>query len=445
MPLADASAPSGAGTEATGKEAGELSWRHPVGMWGLSIVNFLLRIVTLGVYDFWGRTEVRRRLWSSVRFMGQPLVYTGTGKELFLGLVIIFAVVLLPMLFVVTASLLAFGPQSALAGVVQLALYVIVMMLFGVGIYRAQRYRLSRTTWRGIRASLGGHSLSYGWTYFWTLFLIPITFGWIIPWRTTKLQQMITSNMRFGDRHFSFKARPDPLYAPFALWYFGVIGIVIGGVIAIVALSATLTQMYGPIAPPTGENAAARMIMGYATLGLLVVGYLAHLFLGAWYRARTINHFAAATRFEGAQFQGRTTGAGLLWISLTNHLILAAGFLIVAAIAVAIGAGLHAVTGLGTELVASEPTMVSQDGTVSISHGNVSISPVGQAIVIVGVLLVLLSMTLFLPVTQARSMGYIVSHLDLDGTVPVADILQNTDHTNTTGEGLAQAFDVDAF
>ena len=34
---------------------------------GGTLLNGLLRILTLGVYHFWGKTEVRQRIWSAVR------------------------------------------------------------------------------------------------------------------------------------------------------------------------------------------------------------------------------------------------------------------------------------------------------------------------------------------------------------------------------------------
>ena len=44
-----------------------ISWvSPPEGFLGLSLLNGLLRIVTLGVYHFWGKTEVRQRIWSAV-------------------------------------------------------------------------------------------------------------------------------------------------------------------------------------------------------------------------------------------------------------------------------------------------------------------------------------------------------------------------------------------
>ena len=48
-----------------------ITWTHPPGGFlGLSLLNGLLRILTLGVYHFWGKTEARQRIWSPVRIDG---------------------------------------------------------------------------------------------------------------------------------------------------------------------------------------------------------------------------------------------------------------------------------------------------------------------------------------------------------------------------------------
>src|SRR5262245_1687148 len=75
-----------------------LSWKHPTGLVALSFINLLLMIVTLGIYGFWARTEVRKRTWSAVRIEGEPLHYTGTGGELFLGFLIAFFLVFVPLM-----------------------------------------------------------------------------------------------------------------------------------------------------------------------------------------------------------------------------------------------------------------------------------------------------------------------------------------------------------
>ena len=93
-----------------------LGWSQPAGMVGLSVKNFLLRIVTLGIYGFWGKTEVRKRIWSGIRLNGEPLQYSGTGKELFLGFLVIFGVVVLPTMLVSFVRSPGCRPQLRLDG-----------------------------------------------------------------------------------------------------------------------------------------------------------------------------------------------------------------------------------------------------------------------------------------------------------------------------------------
>ena len=128
----------------------ELSWRQPAGLVSLSLVNMLLRILTVGIYHFWAKTEVRKRIWSAIRINGEPLSYTGRGMELFLGFVIVFLVVLLPIILGLTGLILYFGPNHIVPNVATILLYVVFAYLIGIAIYRAMRYRLARTRWRGI-------------------------------------------------------------------------------------------------------------------------------------------------------------------------------------------------------------------------------------------------------------------------------------------------------
>jgi uncharacterized membrane protein YjgN (DUF898 family) len=347
-----------------------LSWSPPAGLIGLSVINFLLRLVTLGIYYFWGKTEVRRRIWSATRVNGEPLAYTGTGGELFLGFLIVFGVVLLPMLLLTVAAAIAFGQQSP----APLLVYVAVFFLVGVGIHRAQRYRLARTNWRGIRFALEGSSWAYGWTHFWTALLIPLTLGWIMPWRTTKLQGLISNGMRFGDRPFRFTATSGALYPRFALAWFGAIGLLLllGAIGAVASLPAIEAAQSGGLYQPQPRQVAIILVALFAAVFLWGI-------ISAWYRAKLFNHFAANTFIEGATFSARATAGSLVWLMVSNYL------------------------------------------------------------------LTLFTFGLLTPVAQARSAGYLVQRLTIHGDLPLSEIEQRAADAIRRGEGLAQAFDVDAF
>lgn len=403
-----------------------VSWLQPPGLVALSFVNGLLRLVTLGIYSFWGRTEVRKRIWSAIRIEGEPLQYTGTGKELFLGFLIIFGVVLLPISLSSMAVAIYFGPESPAYGIFTVLLYPFIFILIGIGTYRAQRYRLSRTNWRGIRGSLVGSDVKYAVTYFWSALLVPLTLGWITPWRTTELQKIITRDMRFGDRPFTFTAKPGPLYKSFAVLWFGGLLIFIAAV-SVVGLNIDFT-MFSPENAGAGnadpKDAAKFIAILY---GVLAVAFLFYYIISAWYRSKTINHFAAHTHYEGATFNSKVTGLGLVRVAVGNFFINLLGWTLMFALL----------------MLVLVPIMMMTPGfdaaTAAKNEG------LRFAATLLGVLFVIAASGLFAPIIQARTARYLVQNLSIDGTVPLGDIAQGEAQNLSRGEGLAQAFDIDGF
>lgn len=370
------SAPSGDGQPIT------LSWKQPSGLVALSFINLLLKVVTLGIYSFWAKTEVRKRIWSAVRIEGEPLHYTGTGKELFLGFLIVFFLVLVPILLLTTAVFIAFGPRSPALAAYQLSLYALLFLLIGVAIYRAQRYRLSRTRWRAIRGALVGSANGYAWTHFWTGLVSVLTLGWALPWRSTKLQGILIRDMRFGSVPFRFDATAGPLYKRFAvLWLaavliYAVMGFAISNVLGLfnpgVFGSEDAPFDIGPDGQPIPKLRTLALIYGIFFLAMIVFALFS-----AWYRAGQLRHFIEHTHFDGATFKSTLSTAGLVWIGVSNILIV-----------------------LGT----------------------------------LGILA---------PVAQARMTRYLVQNTRIFGTVRLAEITQAAEQNIRSGEGLAHAFDVD--
>lgn len=401
-----------------------LSWLQPPGMLALSFINFALRFVTLGIYSFWGKTEVRRRIWSAIRIEGEPLQYTGTGKELFLGFLVIFGLVLLPISLTSFGVAVFFGPESAAYTIYSLLLYPLIFILIGIGIYRAQRYRLSRTTWRGIRGSLVGSDVNYAWTYFWTALLIPLTLGWITPWRATRLQKIITQDMRFGDRAFSFDAEPGQLYKSFAVLWLTVLMI---GAIAFGVIGFNIDlSMFNPESlakdEAGGMHAAKFVAIIYATL---TVAFFFYYLISAWFRSKVINHFAAHTHFQGATFRSSVTGLGLVRVAVGNFLLNMAGWTIA----------------LTIFAVIFIPISMLAKGSVSVED----VEGLRTVAIALGLVVLVAASGLFAPIVQTRNWRYLVQNLGISGTVPLGEIAQGEAQRLSRGEGLAQAFDIDGF
>ena len=123
------------------------------------IVNMLLNLITLGIYRFWGKTRIRDYIWSHLRFQDENFEYSGTGKELLIGFLVALAV-LAPVVigFSVLGVAIPDPTAQVLFALIQAILFV---FLFQFAIYRARRYRMSRTQWRGIRAGQDGAATRY--------------------------------------------------------------------------------------------------------------------------------------------------------------------------------------------------------------------------------------------------------------------------------------------
>src|SRR5262245_47603985 len=168
-------------------QAQTLRYAATPGLFGIVIKNLVLTIMTLGIYRFWAKTNIRRYMWRQITLGDDALEYTGTGKELFMGFLIVMAI-LTPVAIVfaaVQAFLLADGVATALF---QIFYAVAVVLLSVIAIFRARRYRLSRTAWRGIHAGQDGTSMGYlrrwiGWNA-----LAVITLGFAVPWARLALQ-----------------------------------------------------------------------------------------------------------------------------------------------------------------------------------------------------------------------------------------------------------------
>jgi uncharacterized membrane protein YjgN (DUF898 family) len=162
-----------------------------------------LELVTLGFYRFWLLTDIRRHLWSNTVVDGDAAEYTGRGKELLIGFLVALAI-LVPIYLGYFLIGLEAEHYQAFASIPLVAFFY----LFGqFAIYRARRYRLTRTVWRGVRFWMTGS----GWLYalqasLWGLLMI-LTLGLILPWRVAALERYKMRHSHYGDLQGSFEGR----------------------------------------------------------------------------------------------------------------------------------------------------------------------------------------------------------------------------------------------
>jgi uncharacterized membrane protein YjgN (DUF898 family) len=238
---------------------------------GIHVVNVLLTLLTLGVYYFWGKTKVRRYVFSQTEIAGDRFAYHGTGRELLLGFMRAFLVFLLPL---IVLSIIQ-KPLDVDANIKQAAGFlgsILFFVFIPVALVGARRYRLSRTSWRGIRFSFRGKAWRFILLFLKGSFLTGLTFGLYYPFFLTERQAFMISHSYFGSERFEFTGRGRDLFPNYLL----------------------------------------ALLLTFPTLGLCWV----------WFIARKRRFFWNHTSFGAARFRSTVSGGRLLGLYLVSGLLL---------------------------------------------------------------------------------------------------------------------------
>ena len=202
------SVPSSGAGSGSGRSRG-LDYDGRVGeVAGIAVTNGLLGLVTLGFYRFWGKTRLRRYLWGRVGFDGDAFEYSGTGKELFIGFLVAIAV-LIPLGALGSVVEFAFPADPMVAAVSGIVQGLLIALLVQFAIYRARRYRLTRSQWRGIRGGQTGSAVTYAFVALGWYVLVAITLGLAYAAMRTALQRYRTENTWFGTERFTLEPFRD--------------------------------------------------------------------------------------------------------------------------------------------------------------------------------------------------------------------------------------------
>jgi uncharacterized membrane protein YjgN (DUF898 family) len=238
-------------------------------LFGLFYLNLLLTVLTLGIYRFWAKTRLRRYVWSNLTVGGAGFEYTGTGKELLVGFLKAMVVLVPPFLAIGVVRLMLRGGWGIAVGVVQA---LALVLLYVVGSYAARRYRMSRTTWGGIRFRQSGSPWRYAGIYVKGGLLSAATLGLYSPFLRTQLTAYETANLHFGDLPFGFSGAGRDLFKRWLIAW----------------------------------------LLALPTLFLSML----------WYRAVEYRYYAAHTRLADLQFAMTLRGRDLFLFSLINLLII---------------------------------------------------------------------------------------------------------------------------
>jgi len=190
-------------------------------MFRLALKTGLLTVLTLGFYRFWMKTRMRRYYWSAVRPGGQPLEFVGTPTEMLTGFLT--AVVFLAFYIGIVNLLLMFFSFSLFSGeapAYAVSFIGLVPLIFFAQ-YRARRYILARTRWRGIRFGLEPGVAGFVWrsAFWWTATLV--TAGLLYPAQVWALEKYRTDRTWYGDAQFEQRGDWKSLFGAMKHVYLG--------------------------------------------------------------------------------------------------------------------------------------------------------------------------------------------------------------------------------
>jgi uncharacterized membrane protein YjgN (DUF898 family) len=247
----------------------------------------LLELVTLGFYRFWLATDMRRHLWSHTSAGGDAPEYTGTAKELLIGF--LFALAILAPIYLAYFFIGLEAERWRAFASIPLALFFFLFYQFAM--YRARRYRLTRTIWRGVRFWMKGS----GWAYalragLWMLLVI-VTAGLALPWYQAALERYKMQNSFYGDLAGSFDGTGWGFFK--SVWWLWLLTLLF--VVGVGVMGA---------ASPVASGVLGVLLVLWAPFGYAI------------FKAREWRWWVSGIRFGDVRFESKlTAGAfiGLTW------------------------------------------------------------------------------------------------------------------------------------
>ena len=390
--------------------------------WRLVSRGALLLLVTLGIYRFWLATDVRRYLWCHTRIAGDWLEYIGTARELLLGFLIAI-VLLVPVNVILFVGTLNRGLIGQMGG--SLALFVLAL-LGQFAIYRARRYRLTRTVFRGIRFHQTGAAWRYAVCAMFWWGLIALTLGLAYPFAQASLERLKMRNTYYGDLQGHFVGSGLGLFfRGIVMWLVVMVPLVLGVVVAIGGVDwDAISEAFQRRDDVAGRIEAAGVGPAFAVAVLSILwSIIAAALLYPLFQAMTLRWWVSGLRFGALTVTSRLS-TGAVYALYTRFM----GYALVAAIVFAVltAADLITIGAIETRLGKGP---VSELATTAILIATYVIVALGYS-------------AIYQATVKLRLWKLGFESLDLDG-VEILDRVKATGAAGSAvGEGLADALNV---
>ncbi len=209
----------------------------------------------------------------------------------------------------------------------QITVLAAVPFLF-FAIYRARRYAMARTRWRGIRFGMETGAWGYTGRALWYWFLTILSLGLLYPLNQFRLTRFMVDRTWFGDQKFQQHGSWIGLLA-YWIWLYIVIGLVV-------------LAGWGMAADP--GNPSTQVIGGL----IAFLGYLALFVMYMRYKVAAFRYLWSNRTLGGARFQNDVSPGQIISVYVVGTLLSGiCTLLVIVAISAAVGALAYGVLGPG--------------------------------------------------------------------------------------------------
>jgi uncharacterized membrane protein YjgN (DUF898 family) len=371
-----------------------------------------LELITVGFYRFWLTTDIRRHLWSNTIIEGDAAEYTGRGRELLVGF--LFALAILVPIYL--AYFLVGLEVERFKAFASIPLFLFFYLFGQFAIFRARRYRLTRTVWRGVRFWMDGS----GWAYamragLWGLLSL-ITLGLALPWREAALERYKMRHCYYGDLQGSFEGRGREFFQRgWWLWLFFMASFLVVFVI-------------GPLAKRFPALTPLAIIIG------VVAPFIpfAAPFVYTLYKAIEWRWWLSGIRFGGVRLESTLSDSALIGLYWK---VIGWSLAVMVSLAGYLFAGVSVIAKMSGKPMAKLFTPANLQGSVSLI-----------VLTIIGYLALILALNVVLRVYLLRDVwARVLASTTVHGLEAAANVVAKGDLANALGEGLADGLDVAGF
>ncbi len=262
---------------------------------GIWIVNVLLSLATLGIYSAWAKVRRVTYFNNNTRIAGYSLGYHATGKQLLIGRIISFVILLI---------------WAATSYIPFVAIPLLVVMLFLTPwlLNNSMRFSGRMTSYRNLRFNWQGTYWKSFWFFILAPFLGALTLGLLTPLFSKYYYRYIAKQYTYGTTRFSAELTTGSFY-----WAFLVGGIFPTVIIAVVYSGLSMLFLRAAQLP---EFEVQEILI----TGLIIVVPAAIVFSMAYiYRVLCRNIMVSnLVLSDVVAFNSTINPIRFIWISLTN-------------------------------------------------------------------------------------------------------------------------------